>query len=166
MVLFRGKVVVDIEAARSVKKEWWDANFKMVKPCSPNMVSRKRKVWVKVWGVPFHVSDDKFFKHICKMFGDFIDFNADTAGRRRLDVARILVSTSKFSFIHYFSNGRCAEVPVREEVADGVESATDLEEIIGDDERRNMVVGAFFGDNPSSDGEGSGEELELYVGRA
>jgi len=67
MVLFRGKVVVDIEAARSVKKEWWDANFKMVKPCSPNMVSRKRKVWVKLWGVPLHVWDDKFFKHIEKI---------------------------------------------------------------------------------------------------
>jgi len=50
-------------------------------------------------GVPLHVWDDKFLKHINKMFGDFIDFDADMARRRRLDDARIFVSTSKFGFI-------------------------------------------------------------------
>jgi hypothetical protein len=172
MVLLQGKEVGDIEDARSLKKEWWDANFKMVKPCYPNTVSRKRKVWVKLWGVPLHVLDDKFFKHIGKMFGDFIDFDADMAGRRWLDVARIFVSTSKLGFIENrvrinVMGASCiisviedAEVPVREEVADGVESGADLEEIIGDEERRNMVVEAFSGNNSDSDG----EELELKVG--
>lgn len=123
-------------------------------------------------GVPLHVWDDKFLKHINKMFGDFIDFDADMAGRRRLDDARIFVSTSKFGFNDIrvrinLMGPSCiisiiedAEVLVGEEVADGVESRSDLDEIIRDEERRNMVVEAFFEDNSGSDG----EELELEVG--
>jgi len=48
LVLLNNKVDGTIEATRPMKVEWWEANFSWVKPWSPQMVARKRKVWVKL----------------------------------------------------------------------------------------------------------------------
>lgn len=38
-----------VEALRR-KREWWEANFAKVIPWSPNLVAKRRRVWVKCRG--------------------------------------------------------------------------------------------------------------------
>jgi hypothetical protein len=65
------------------------------------MFNNRREVWVKVLGVPLHVWGENFFKHLGARFGEFVDFDADTASRSRLDVARIKINTPCRNFIEY-----------------------------------------------------------------
>jgi hypothetical protein len=78
----------DIEAVRSNHQQWWDSMFKSVKSWNPKLVAESRVVWIEVPGVPPHVWD-----------GVFIDFDEDTIERKRLDVARVQVSTMRRGFI-------------------------------------------------------------------
>jgi hypothetical protein len=81
------------------KEDWLTYYFKTVKPWSANDFNDRREVWVKVLGVPLHVWGEKFFKLVGNRFGEFVDFDADTASRSRFDVARIKLSTPCRSLI-------------------------------------------------------------------
>jgi len=78
---------------------WWKALFKSVRKWSPQMVAKKRRVWLNVYGIPLHVWDEGLFELLGASFGDFLDFDENTIGRRRLDMARIFVTTSRRGFI-------------------------------------------------------------------
>jgi hypothetical protein len=82
----------DFEAVRSNHKQWWDSMFKSVRRWSPQLVAESRMVLLNVHGIPLHVWDEPLFKKIGDLFGKFVDFDEDTIGRFRLDVARIRVS--------------------------------------------------------------------------
>ena len=63
------------------------------------MVAESRMVWLNVYGIPLHVWDKPLFKKIGDFFGKFVDFDEDTIGRVRLDVARIRVSMVRKSLL-------------------------------------------------------------------
>jgi hypothetical protein len=90
LLFFEGGI--DVEAVRINHKNGWDSMFKSVRCWSPQLVAKSRMVWLNVHGIPLHVWDEPIFKKIGDLFGKFIDFDEDTIGRRRLDVARIRVS--------------------------------------------------------------------------
>jgi hypothetical protein len=48
---------------------------------------------VKVYGIPLHVWGENLFKAIGSRYGEFIDFDNNTASRAKLDVARIKMAT-------------------------------------------------------------------------
>ncbi|KAK2426552.1 hypothetical protein QL285_025211 [Trifolium repens] len=83
----------ELGAMVKAKEDWLTYYFKVVKPWTANMFNDRREVWVKVLGVPLHVWGESFFKLVGAHFGEFVDFDADTASRSRLDVARIKIST-------------------------------------------------------------------------
>lgn len=78
---------------------WWRGMFLSVKKWSPQCVAGKRRLWLKVFGIPLHVWDEELFKAIGNFFCEFLDFDEDTIGRRRLDFARINVRTSRRGLI-------------------------------------------------------------------
>jgi hypothetical protein len=63
--------------------------FKRVNNWSPQMVAGSRVAWLQVQGIPLNVWDEPLFKKIGSLFRKFMDFDDDTIGRKRLDVARI-----------------------------------------------------------------------------
>jgi hypothetical protein len=81
------------------KEDWLNYYFKEVRPWETNIFNNQREVWVKVLGVPLHVWGESFFKQVGARFGEFVDFDADTASRSRLDVARIKLITPCRSLI-------------------------------------------------------------------
>lgn len=89
----------EIERARAEKKEWWANNFLYVQKWLPHLIGKKRRTWVKLYGVPLHVWDESFFKIFAGKIGVFIDFDSDTADKKRFDVARLLISTYRWGFI-------------------------------------------------------------------
>lgn len=89
-----------MEATRSRKKDRWADNFSLVKPWSPQMVAKRRRVWVKLLGVPLHVWEERCFKDMENFIGEFIDFDIVNAERKRLDEVRLLIYTKQFGFIN------------------------------------------------------------------
>lgn len=99
LVLIQSEIPGEIERARVKNEKCWKATFKEVKRWSLSRVARRRRVWLRIYGIPLHVWDEPFFKVLGSKFGTFLDFDEDTVLARRLDVARIQVSTTRMGFI-------------------------------------------------------------------
>lgn len=63
------------------------------------MVVKNRKVWLRVTGLPLHVWEEENFQQLGAIFGVFLGFDEEIIGFRRLDFARIHLSTSRMGFI-------------------------------------------------------------------
>lgn len=91
LVLLLESVSGAVGRAAKSHEMWWWGMFKSVKKWSLQCVAVKIRIWLKVLGIPLHVWDGELFKTIRAFLGEFLDFDEDTIGRRRLDLARILV---------------------------------------------------------------------------
>jgi hypothetical protein len=100
MVLLKAADPECVEEAERRNDPWWRGLFSSVKRWSPNRVALKRRVWLKVYGLPLHVWDEKCFKQLGALYGDFVDFDEDTINLNRLDLARICVNASNMAFIN------------------------------------------------------------------
>lgn len=99
MVLLQSSVAGEIERVQREHHQWWCSIFKEVRCWTPNLVAKNRKVWLRFYGIPLHVWEESTFKKLGSIFGEFLDFDEATIERRRLDLARILVSTNRMGFI-------------------------------------------------------------------
>jgi hypothetical protein len=68
--------------------------FREVFPWNPSCFADRRDTWVKVFGIPLHAWGDKLFKAIGGLYGEFLDYDNNTASRAKLDVACLKISTS------------------------------------------------------------------------
>lgn len=100
MVLLKPAARDAIASAQSLHKQWWDCNFLEVKSWAPQMVADRRRVWIRVHGIPLHVWGETVFKLLGSKFGIFLDFDEDSVGWRKLDKARILISTARKGIIN------------------------------------------------------------------
>jgi hypothetical protein len=87
-----------VEAGRK-HDQWWRGLFKEVFPWAPQMVVRNRRVWMRVSGLPLHVWEERSFKLLGALFGEFLDFDHDTIDFNWLEFAWILVSTTHMDMI-------------------------------------------------------------------
>ncbi|GKV11964.1 hypothetical protein SLEP1_g23173 [Rubroshorea leprosula] len=103
-----------MESAADWLKQWFDD----IRPWTPNRVASERFVWLKVSGVPLHAWGPNFFNTIATLWGRFISLDESTSLKKRLDVARVLISTTDMGSIskvlHIKVNGepfciRCKE---------------------------------------------------------
>jgi hypothetical protein len=88
-----------VARAAKAHEMWWRGMFLSVKKWTPQCVALNRRLWLKVFGIPLHVWDEELFKAIGTHFGEFLDFDEDTIGRRRLDFATLHVRTPKRGMI-------------------------------------------------------------------
>ncbi|MCH81454.1 RNA recognition motif, partial [Trifolium medium] len=94
MVLLHSPKAGEMEVMCSSKPDWLTYYFKEVRPWSPSSFMDRRIAWVKVYGIPLHVWGENLFKAIGRKYGEFLDFDENTASRAKLDVARIKISTN------------------------------------------------------------------------
>ncbi|KAK6141203.1 hypothetical protein DH2020_025055 [Rehmannia glutinosa] len=73
---------------------WLKSWFKWVKPWSFEDACLDRQCWIKCYGIPIHAWDHHFFNLISSSIGKFIESDQAISDKLRLDVARIMVSTS------------------------------------------------------------------------
>jgi len=99
MLLLHSEKEGVIERAREEKKKWWSNHFLNIKKLLPHLTGKQRRTWLKLYGVPLHIWEESVFKKIGGRIGEFLDFDVDTAERKRFDVARILISTYRWGFI-------------------------------------------------------------------
>lgn len=72
MVLINCEEVGGVDRARKEDPKWWEGMFSEVRPWSPELVARRRSVWLKIVGIPLHVWDDNFFKLLGNKFDTFL----------------------------------------------------------------------------------------------
>ncbi|MCI01500.1 RNA recognition motif, partial [Trifolium medium] len=83
----------EMEALCKAKTEWLCYYFKEVRPWSPSNFADRRVTWVKIFGIPLYVWGENLFKAVGGKYGEFLDFDENTASRSKLDVAKIKIST-------------------------------------------------------------------------
>ena len=100
MVLLRPEDPSSFLQAAKDHEPWRNSMFKEVTKWSPKSVVLKRRVWLKFSDVSTHVWEEESFKVLGSCFGKFVDFDEDTVSMKRIDVARILVSTTRMDWIN------------------------------------------------------------------
>jgi hypothetical protein len=93
MVLLQCPNEGELKEVMKFNKQWWDHCFAKIVPWKPNMVSECREIWIDVYGIPFHAWEEGTFKMVAGRFGVFLDFDAATVSKQRLDVARVKLRT-------------------------------------------------------------------------
>lgn len=76
--------------AESMMKDW----FSDITRWSPQEVAKKRYTWVRCQGVPLHAWKGDFFKYVVSGIGRYVSMDTNTASKRLLDIARVLIQTS------------------------------------------------------------------------
>lgn len=138
------------------------------------MVAKRRRVWVKLLGVPLHVWEERCFKDMGNFIGEFIDFDIVNTERKRLDEVRLLIYTTQFSFINkkFFLKvvGEMFEVWVVEDQSQSYEEVLEEEDVSvesdfrGGEEELRRTVAEVGGDKPvalsddATSGEGTSED--------
>jgi hypothetical protein len=94
MVLIHSPKVGEVAKLWKDRVDWISYYFREVFPWSPSCYADRRNTWVKVYGIPLHVWGDKLFKVIGEKYGEFLDYDNNTASRAKLDVAHLKISTN------------------------------------------------------------------------
>jgi hypothetical protein len=89
-----GRVVVFSDSGEQVnaaieKSTWWEGLLHDFHPWYPSVVSTKREVWVKIFGVPLQLWEEQVFSTITNPWGSFLGMDDDTKGYVRFDRARV-----------------------------------------------------------------------------
>ncbi|WJX65781.1 hypothetical protein P8452_50404 [Trifolium repens] len=93
MVLIHSPKIGEVERLWKTKVDWISYYFREVSPWTPSCFADRRETWVKVFGVPLHVWGETLFKAIGGVYGEFLDFDNNTAARSKLDVACLKIAT-------------------------------------------------------------------------
>lgn len=94
LVLIRsiaGERIEDTIRDRDKEFSQW---FKEIRLWNPNLIAKERTMWLKITGVPAHVWGENIFKHISQLMGTFVALDESTRDKARLDVGRVLITTS------------------------------------------------------------------------
>ncbi|GKV47547.1 hypothetical protein SLEP1_g54442 [Rubroshorea leprosula] len=93
LVLIEGNEYEDLKELVENGKDWLGNWFEEIKPWSPNMVARERFAWIRCLGLPPHAWKTDFFQSLGNLWGTFVSVDDSTSKKKRLDVARFLLST-------------------------------------------------------------------------
>ncbi|GKV38004.1 hypothetical protein SLEP1_g45962 [Rubroshorea leprosula] len=93
LVLLEGNEYEDLKELVENGKDWLGNWFEEIKPWSPNMVARERFAWIRCLGLPPHAWKTDFFQSLGNLWGTFVSVDDSTSKKKRLDVARFLLST-------------------------------------------------------------------------
>jgi hypothetical protein len=91
LVLLSSNTQDGVKKAVEGNTDWWSRVFIEIRPWSPILRPRGRRVWVRIFGTPLHVwGEDCFSKVVCK-FGRFVKMDEPTKEQQRLEFARVQV---------------------------------------------------------------------------
>ncbi|XP_045802504.1 uncharacterized protein LOC123896113 [Trifolium pratense] len=102
LVLLEDQEEGEVKALMEDARGWLEQWFKEIRPWSPREVDNERLVWLRVYGVPIHAWNDKFFSLIAKQYGIFLNADDTTSKKLSMDVARILIRTPGLKAIDDF----------------------------------------------------------------
>ncbi|GKV42979.1 hypothetical protein SLEP1_g50328 [Rubroshorea leprosula] len=125
LVLFEGGDKEEIKDLVEQASQWLGQWFSEVNPWNTSMVSRERFVWLRCQGVPAHAWRPDFFAAIGAVWGKFITLDDSTSLKKRLDIGRLLISTSAMEFISKVMNVKVNGEPfiikvMEEEASNGI----------------------------------------------
>lgn len=91
-------------------KESLEKWFQAIYPWTSHVVAKERYVWLLVSGIPPHARLEEMFRMLAQLVGTFIEIDESTRNKDRLDVGRILVSTSSPAIINRQYKSRCLKL--------------------------------------------------------
>ncbi|GAU42702.1 hypothetical protein TSUD_43120 [Trifolium subterraneum] len=99
LVLLTSPIKDDIQKAYESSKAWWERRFLSLTPWRPNILPNRRRIWVRLFGVPLHIWSFEGFKKIIWRIGKLINLDRETAEKIRFDVARSQIEISFWEMV-------------------------------------------------------------------
>ncbi|GKV04536.1 hypothetical protein SLEP1_g16689 [Rubroshorea leprosula] len=93
MVLLEGHDYEDLKELVENGRDWLGCWFSKIKPWSSTTIAVERFVWIKCLGLPLHAWKTEYFQSFGNLWGTFVSLDDSTSGKKRLDVARFLITT-------------------------------------------------------------------------
>ncbi|KAL8469021.1 hypothetical protein ACS0TY_032008 [Phlomoides rotata] len=119
LVLVQPSSELDIQDQDLERIAYW---FESIRPWCESDVDNKRVIWTQWFWVPMHAWNSKFFKLVSTKFGHLIRLDEDTFARRKLQMARVLIRTSRPEIprepFAVLIDERVFHIRIREEVED------------------------------------------------
>lgn len=94
--LEEGEVEALVEGAADWLSRWFDE----IQSWSLKKVDNKRLTWIRRYGVPVHAWSDKFLSWLIGGMGESTVLDENTAKRRTMDVARILLRVEVYDVVN------------------------------------------------------------------
>ncbi|GAU44613.1 hypothetical protein TSUD_241060 [Trifolium subterraneum] len=99
LVLLSCQIEDGVRKAVESNKEWWSRVFIEINPWAPLYRPRGRRVWVMIYGVPFHVWGVECLKKVVWGFGKLVKVDEQTEKFQRLEYARVQVAINTWDTI-------------------------------------------------------------------
>jgi len=90
----------DVNSILSGASEFFMSFFSSVQPWNNDNLKFERGAWVRLYGIPLHAWNNKFFKLCVFDHGRLMRVDTCTVERERMDYARILLATSSLNIIN------------------------------------------------------------------
>ncbi|GAU49170.1 hypothetical protein TSUD_138960 [Trifolium subterraneum] len=71
--------------------QWWEDLLEGIIPWTPNQVRTRRKLWVRMYGVPLHVWGNNIFQKIATRCGKFIEVDDATSNKNNFDLDSLIL---------------------------------------------------------------------------
>ncbi|MCI17992.1 DUF4283 domain protein [Trifolium medium] len=88
-----------ISTAYESNKTWWERWFSTLTPWRPNILPKRRRIWVRLFGVPLHIWSWEGFKKIIWRYGKLLYLDPETSEQSRFDVARAQIEVSYLEMV-------------------------------------------------------------------
>ncbi|GAU50425.1 hypothetical protein TSUD_300250 [Trifolium subterraneum] len=111
LILLTSTIKDEIQRAYESNKEWWERRFLSLTPWRPNIRPNRRRIWVRLFGVPLHIWSYEGFKKIIWRYGKLLNLDRETSEQIRFDVARAQIEVSYWEMVD-----EVIEVKVDEEI--------------------------------------------------
>ncbi|GKV48276.1 hypothetical protein SLEP1_g55098 [Rubroshorea leprosula] len=92
MVLLERYDYEDLKELIETGRDWPGRWFLEIKPWSLTTVAVERFVWIKCLGLPLHAWKSEYFQSFGNLWGTFVSLDDSTSRKKRLDVARFLIT--------------------------------------------------------------------------
>ncbi|MCH89123.1 DUF4283 domain protein [Trifolium medium] len=114
--------------------DWWEGLLEDVKPWTPNQVSSRRNLWVRVYGLPLHIWGVKTFQMIADRCGAFLAMDNGTMQRNQFDFARIHIESDLLGYIDFVIRIRVQGAIYKVRVVEEGVGPRELESLVVDDQ--------------------------------
>lgn len=95
LCLLEDLIESEVENFINEKKSWREQWFDCIKMWESLDIDRERFAWIRIYGVPFHVWGEQFFRMLAESWGLFVKSDEGTSLKSRMDVARVCIKTKR-----------------------------------------------------------------------
>ncbi|KAF1862614.1 hypothetical protein Lal_00013375 [Lupinus albus] len=92
MVLLRAEEEGELESFIKDEPEWFNSRFRVLRKWEPQDVALERFTWIRCYGIPLQVWEEKFFHNLASLFGTYLGQDVCTRSKHTLEYGLLYIA--------------------------------------------------------------------------